>query len=504
MSPTIPAVEAPHESAAAPSKYRRLFAGQTHGVAYCQIVLDAQGKPADFVYLEVNEAFERIIGLRRSIIEGQRFTDVFPASNGNTADVIADRGQVALTEQESQSDQYFPYLRRWYSVYLFCPQKGFFVSVFTDISERKQAEQEQGHLFNLSLDLLSVASFDGHLERVNPAWTQCLGWSAEELTTRPWLSFVHPDDHALTIQAGSSLIQGGAVRDFENRYLCKDGSYRWLSWNSQAITATGQMFSVARDVTELKRSAQILRDSHSQLRALAARLQNIREEQSAQIAREIHDVLAQELTRLKIDLVWLSKRLPVSTNTAGTAATVTPGEPITEPMRSLLALRIADATQLADTAISSVQKIATELRPVILDSLGLFAAVEWLVEEFAHRVELAWSVNVPSAVGGELALPDRDRSIALFRILQQALTNIARHAQATSVDVRLTQATEGFTLTIKDDGIGITMDQQRNIHSIGLAGMRERALAFNGSVSFEGTLGLGTTVTVRLPEAVSP
>ena len=488
MEPTTTAICNPSGGVQINCKYRRFFEGQTHAVAYCQIVLDARNTPVDILYLEVNDAYERITGLARTCIEGKRYLDVHRDANANVASIIAERGRVALTGQESQSDQYFKHLNRWHSVYLFCPQEGYFVAVFTDITEHKRIEQERDHFFNLSLDLLSVASFDGHLERVNPAWTRCLGWSELEMTTRPWLSFVHPDDHAATIKAGSDLVEGREVREFENRYRCKDGAYRWLSWSAHALPETRQMFSITRDITAQKHAAQELRDSHDQLRALAARLQTVREDQSAHIAREIHDVLAQELTRLKIDLVWLSKRLshPID-------------KPMTEPVRATLAARVVDATAQADTAISSVQKIATELRPVILDSLGLFAAVEWLVEEFARRMDLTWQVAVPDCEGGADALPDRDRSIALFRILQQSLTNVARHAKATRIDVRLTQETQALVMTIKDDGIGITPEQKTDVRSIGLVGIRERVLAFGGSVVFYGETGRGTTVTVRIP-----
>ncbi len=129
-----------------------------------------------------------------------------------------------------------------------------------DITERRRAEEERDRLFNLSMDLLSIASFDGNLEQVNPAWTECLGWSAAEMTSQPWLHFVHPDDHEATIHAGKELTQGRPVRDFENRYRCKDGSYRWLSWNAHPLMALRQTFSVARDVTERKRAEAALQD----------------------------------------------------------------------------------------------------------------------------------------------------------------------------------------------------------------------------------------------------
>ncbi|HEX7260997.1 MAG TPA: PAS domain S-box protein, partial [Luteolibacter sp.] len=119
-----------------------------------------------------------------------------------------------------------------------------------DIAKRKQAEEERDRLFNLSLDLLCVANFEGRLEQVNPAWTECLGWTAEELIRCPMQEFIHPDDREATIRTRETIIQGSPMRGFENRYRCRDGSYRWLSWNVYPLAGTRQVFGVARDVTE--------------------------------------------------------------------------------------------------------------------------------------------------------------------------------------------------------------------------------------------------------------
>ncbi|MEO7932393.1 MAG: PAS domain S-box protein [Chthoniobacterales bacterium] len=151
-----------------------------------------------------------------------------------------------------------------------------------DITDRKRAENERDRLFNLSIDMLCVGSFDGRLEQVNPAWTQCLGWSTEELTGRAWLDFVHPEDRAATQDNNEYLVIGKPVRNFENRYLCKDGSFRWLSWNSHSLMETRQVFAVARDVTER-------RESEAQLAEQAALLDKA---QDAIIVRDLdHRIL---------------------------------------------------------------------------------------------------------------------------------------------------------------------------------------------------------------------
>jgi signal transduction histidine kinase len=233
-------------------------------------------------------------------------------------------------------------------------------------------------------------------------------------------------------------------------------------------------------VRKLEQKSRELEERNEQLRALTARNETIREHERMTIAREIHDVLAQDLTRLKIDLIWVAKRA---------------AKPIDDQTRVAMAARIGDAVAQTDTAITTVQRIATELRPIILDSLGLPAAVEWQVEDFARRTGLTSRTRAPQ---GESRL-GRECATAVFRILQESLTNIARYARATEIDVQFVEDPDDATLTVADNGCGITAAQIADARSIGLLGMRERAQAFGGTVEFTGVPGAGTTVRVRIP-----
>ena len=243
----------------------------------------------------------------------------------------------------------------------------------------------------------------------------------------------------------------------------------------------GLLFTVIlRDISKRKQTDEQLRLANEQLRALTARNETIREHERMTIAREIHDVLAQDLTRLKIDLVWVARRT---------------ARPVDETIRGAIAARIGEAVAQTDTAIATVQRIATELRPIILDSLGLPAAVEWQVEDFARRTGLASHTQAPQK---ESTL-SRECATAVFRILQESLTNIVRYAHATAIDVEFVETSTDATLTIADNGCGITAAQIANARSIGLLGMRERAQAFGGTVEITGVPGAGTTVRVRIP-----
>ena len=216
------------------------------------------------------------------------------------------------------------------------------------------------------------------------------------------------------------------------------------------------------------------------IRAFALRLENIREEERTRIAREIHDVLAQELTRVKIDLAWIAKRM---------------ARPMPAATRSAMIERIADATTQTDSAITLVQKIATELRPVILDRLGLAAAIEWQAEDFSRRTGIACRAELPA----EALVVEGARATALFRILQESLTNIVRHAKASSVRIVLCGTPAEVTLTVHDNGVGIAAGQIDDPRSIGLVGIRERAIACGGNVEFRGGPEEGTTVRVQIP-----
>jgi signal transduction histidine kinase len=226
-----------------------------------------------------------------------------------------------------------------------------------------------------------------------------------------------------------------------------------------------------------KQAEDELRRSFDQLRALAARLHSVREEERARVAREIHDELGQALTSIKLEAASLIRELPGDAKQQSN--------------------RAESIVKLADETIRAVQRIATELRPGILDDLGLVAAVEWAVEEFQARTGTKCHVSLPDS---DIDM-DPERATALFRILQETLTNVARHANATEVDVRLAKEDGTLTLEIHDNGKGIGEEQLSVGRSLGILGMRERALLLGGELIISGAPGCGTTVRVRIPEA---
>jgi signal transduction histidine kinase len=236
------------------------------------------------------------------------------------------------------------------------------------------------------------------------------------------------------------------------------------------------------DVTARRQAEQKLAQSHRQLRALSARLECMREEERTRIAREIHDELGQLLTGLKMDLRWIENRLS--------------GQDAPASLNRVLD-KVVEATELVDATISSVQKIAADLRPGALDTLGLAAAIQHEATRFQGRTGIAARVHVPEPP----PLVPGPAATAVFRILQEALTNVARHAGGTEVTIDLREEGERVVLQVRDNGRGLRPVELEHPKSLGLLGMRERAMLLGGEMDFASGPGGGTVVTLRLPRA---
>ncbi len=232
--------------------------------------------------------------------------------------------------------------------------------------------------------------------------------------------------------------------------------------------------------TRVEQRTRELNTANEQLRALSARLLSIREEERTRISREIHDELGQALTGLKMDLSWLLRKSPENSL------------PFAEQIKPM--------TELINKTIQTVRRISTELRPGVLDDLGIVAAIEWLVEDFKNRtrIECTSFADLNGAVIGP------ELSTALFRILQEALTNVIRHAEATHVTIGIRNDAGVIVLEVEDNGKGISERNIRNARSLGILGIRERALLFGGEVHIEGAAGKGTTLVIRVPLITRP
>jgi PAS domain S-box-containing protein len=319
----------------------------------------------------------------------------------------------------------------------------------------------------------AVLSGDHTVLHCNGRFARFLGEGLQSVIGSSMLDLVWPDDHPKLV----ALLRRAAQRNCrgEIRLQSRKGAPLsvHLSLNPLRLDSTRAVCLIASDLSEIKRAEQELRASSEQLRNLAAHLLSVREEERARISREVHDELGQSLTAVKMDLAWLAGRLPQRNG------------PILK--------RIRATRQLADSIIQSIRRISTELRPAVLD-LGLAAAVEWQVQEFQARSGIQCTVRLLARE--EVA---SNASTAMFRIFQETLTNVARHAKATRAEVVLQKQRDRLVLLIRDNGRGFDQADPSLSKSLGLLGMRERAAILGGKVNISSAPGKGTTVSAWIP-----
>jgi PAS domain S-box-containing protein len=321
----------------------------------------------------------------------------------------------------------------------------------------------------------AVLSSDHTVLHCNGRFARFLGAGLKSVIGSSMPDLVWPDDHPKL----DALLRRAAQRNCrgEIRLQSRKGAPLsvHLSLNPLRLDSTRALCLIASDLSEMKRAEQELRASSEQLRNLAAHLLSVREEERARISREVHDELGQSLTAVKMDLAWLAARLP---------------------RRNGQMLEKIDSTrQLADSIIQSIRRISTELRPAVLD-LGLAAAVEWQVQEFQARSGIQCKVRLLTR-----EVVASNASTAMFRIFQETLTNVARHAKATRAEVVLQKQPDRLVLLIRDNGRGFDQSDPSLSKSLGLLGMRERAAILAGRVNISSAPGKGTTVTawISLP-----
>jgi PAS domain S-box-containing protein len=359
-----------------------------------------------------------------------------------------------------------------------------------DITERRLAEEalrrSEDHL-RLVVDTIPIMAWslrpDGTVDFLNQRWIDYSGLSLEQYAediTRP----IHPEDIARVMEKWRTDIAAGEPSEDEMCLRRADGEYRWfLVRNAPLRDEQGNVvkwYGASIDIEDRKQAEERLRATTKLLRALAARLQSAREEEGTRIAREIHDELGAALTSLKWELESFDKVISESGDQSQFQA---------------LREKIEGMLRLTETTISSVRRISTELRPSILDDLGLVEAIEWEAEQFQSRTGIICRYDC-SLENLDLS---QEQSTAVFRIFQEALTNVLRHAQATSVEITMKAEAGCLVLTIIDNGRGITENQKSGSQSLGLLGMQERAHLISAKVDVTGVQGKGTMIIVRVP-----
>jgi PAS domain S-box-containing protein len=367
------------------------------------------------------------------------------------------------------------------------------LGIARDITGRKRAEealresQQQYESLVHSIDGI-VWEVDAETFRftfVSKQAERILGYPVEQWLNEPnfWVDHLHPDDHDWALGFCVDATQRRVDHQFEYRMIAADGRAVWLQdivtvqvLEDQSVLLRG----VLVDITKRKQAEEQLRTTSEQSRALTTRLSSAREEESIRIAREIHDELGSALSSLRWDLEDIDEVIAEATDLLH---------------RDTVRQKIEAMMRLTDTTVNTLRRIASELRPIALDELGLVEAIQWQAQQFQARTGIICQCECALE---NLALSP-EVSTAVFRIFQEALTNILRHAQATRVEINLKQEAGEFVLTIGDNGKGITEHEKSASQALGLLGMRERAHLIGGKLNISGTEGTGTSITVQVP-----
>ena len=356
------------------------------------------------------------------------------------------------------------------------------LAVTRDITEKKEAdiqlirsEVKYRTLVEQAVDAIALYDANGNILDVNSGSVNLLGYNREELLGMNLKDILTGEEIRYNPVRYDVLTQGKSTVK-QRKMRRKDGSIVDTEVRSQQLP-DGRFLSVIRDLTERIKTEQELQESYRALRELTGHLQNIREEERSIIAREIHDELGQQLTVLKMDISWLIKKL------------VNPGENVKE--------RLNDLLEMIDDTVRSVRRISSELRPSMLDDLGLPAAIEWHAQEFGKRsgIQVLTELNT-----GEVKLPGKV-GITMFRVFQECLTNVARHSGAEQVNVRLSLKDKRLDLEIQDNGHGFLTKEIEKKKTLGILGMRERVSLIQGEFAIKSKPGKGTTVRVSVPIA---
>jgi PAS domain S-box-containing protein len=467
---------------AANRRWQKVFEHAGWGVA----VISADGKTLQ----QMNPAYARMLGYSVEELTGQAIDVVYPADSRKD---IPDRiGQVLAAghcrfemPHIHRDGRVFPVLIDATAVRGEDDAVLFGVVNVQDITELRGAQDEMRvareffqQTFDAATVAIAIAEFDGRYIQVNQAMCEFTGYSESELLTMNYIDITHPDDLERNVFGRQSLLDSSTQSfQMEKRYLRKDGRAVWGIVALSLVTFRKGMplcwLTQIVDIDARKQSLRALAESRQHLRDLASHQEEILEGERKHIAREVHDELGQLLTALKMDISLLRLRFGENTE---------------------LLPRLTEMRSLVEKTIDVVRNVASNLRPAALDH-GLVPALDWLADDFAQR----WSIPCKLIVGaGETALDDL-QSTAIFRVVQESLTNVARHAGASEVIVSLHESEHVLHLSVKDDGSGFDARDSDCGTGFGLFGMRERLLALGGALRIDSAPDAGTCVSIELP-----
>lgn len=336
---------------------------------------------------------------------------------------------------------------------------------------------EMPPFFLMTPDLVCIADKSGFFKKVNHSVIEKLGYTEQELLSRPISSFIHPADKELTRQERTKLLNDKVLLNFQNRYITKTGKTIWLDWTSIYFSDQEVVFAIAKDVTERKRIEEGLEEEFKKFKNLASFLKTSIEKDKKYLAIELHEELAQLASVVKMDLDWINEN--------------TPGLPVYSKNR------MVHASAVSALLVKAIRRISFSVSPNMLDDFGLNETLRWLCKEFTILNGIPCHFESSC---DEMGLT-KEIQLDFFRICQEALANIMHHAQASEVRVGIRDIDDKILLSVTDDGQGFDTEQQEQ--TPGIMGMRERANSINGQLTIQSAPGQGTEVCVTITRQFS-
>jgi len=364
-----------------------------------------------------------------------------------------------------------------------------YIGITLDITEKKtseeriiNSEESKRLILNSALDAIVIVDTASKIIFWNPQAENIFGWTAEEVTGKSLMQTIIPAEYEAAHRQGMQRFLQTGEGPILNRLIevtaCnKEGSLFPIELSILPVEQeTGKTFcAFIRNITERRQAESSLKQSSEQLRELSRHLQKVREEERLRIAREIHDELGQQLTGLKMDVAWLMRK-------------TVQDDPVIKD-------KFDEALSLVDKAVQSIRRISTELRPSVIDDLGLNAALEWQVEEIGRRMDV--EIEYKNSFNDSNINPDI--SIGIFRIMQESLTNIVKHAAAYKINIDISQAGNAIRLIVEDDGIGFDTNAKQDQLTFGLIGIKERTSMLQGECAIYSEPNTGTRIEVSIP-----
>lgn len=451
------------------------------GVFY---LYDINGK-----FVKWNKNFELVSGYNSEEVAKMHPLDFFDLDEKSLLDEkIRDVFNTGQAEIEAyfllKNKQKIPYFFNGYLVKI--DETDYLMGVGINIEEKRKAEiayldstEKYKYLFDNNpavIIIWDIKSFQ--IKEVNELAIELYGYTRKEFLEMTVIDLRPHEDNIKIRQFSKNMLSSKEYKVRKVwRHLKKNGELMYMDITSHRIDYNGRkaILSLAKDITEQRIAENNLRESYEDIRRLNAHLHTIREEERTNIAREIHDELGQQLTCLKMDVSWLIKKI--------------------DPIDKAKLDKLKDMLSLIDDTVKDIRRISSDLRPGILDDLGLLAALEWQSNEFEKRTGIKCVLKSENAIN----LLEKHIAIGIFRIFQEALTNITRHAHASTVHANIVQKDKCLYLIIQDDGVGFDVNEVKLKKTLGLTGMRERAHMFNGSIDIKSTTGNGTTLTLVVP-----